>query len=87
MSPDLTKSRLNVAGSHQISVGSPRILPDLYITSVGSGGSGFGEENPPLDLPTSGLGVRNPSPTVEVVGSDDCRFGFGRVTRVGRVSG
>ena len=68
MSPDLAKSRLNVAGSHQISVGSPRILPDLYITSVASGGSGFGEENPPLDPPASGLGRRNPSPTVGVVG-------------------
>ena len=87
MSPDLTKSHLNVAGSHQISLECRRILPDLYITSVGSGGSGFGEENPPLDPPASGLGVRNPSPIVGVVGSDGCRFGFGRVARIGRVSG
>ena len=73
MSPDLTKYRLNVAGS-------PCILPDLYITSVGSGGSGFGEENPPLDPPASGLGRRNPSP--------NRRSGrFGRVARVGRVPG
>ena len=85
MSPDLIKSRLNVAGSHQISVGSPRILPDLYITSVGSGGLGFGEENPPLDPPTSSLGRRNSSLTVGVVGSGSCRLRFGRVARVGWV--
>ena len=83
MSPDLTKSRLNVAGSHQISVGSPRILPDLYITSVESGGSGFGEENPPFDSLASGLGRENPSSTVGVVGSGGFRFWFGRVGRVG----
>ena len=87
MSPDLTKSRLNVVGSHQISVGSPRILPDLYITSVGSGGSGFGEENPPLDLPASGLERGNPSPTIGVVGLGGCRFGFRQVARVGQVPG
>ena len=80
MSPDLTKYRLNVAGS-------PCILPDLYITSVGSGGSGFGEENPPLDLPALGLGCGNPSPTVEVVGSGGFRFKFRQVARVGRVPG
>ena len=82
MLPDLTKSRLNVAGFHQISFGSPCILPDLYITSVGSGGSGFGEENPPLDPPALGLGRRNLSPIVGVVGSGGYRFGFGRVGRV-----
>ena len=82
MSPDLTKSHLDVAGSHQISLGSPRILPDLYITSVGLGGSGFGEENPPLDPSTSGLGRGNLSPTVGVVGSGSFRFGFGRVAWV-----
>ena len=82
MSPDLTKSRLNVAGSHQISIGSPRILLDLYITSIRLGGSSFGEENPPLDPPALGLGCGNPSPTVEVVGSGSCRFGFRRVAWV-----
>ena len=87
MSPNLTKSRLNVAGSHQISFGSPCILPDLYITSVGSGSSGFGEENPPLDPPALGLERRNPSLTVGMVGSGGCRFGFGRVALVGRVPG
>ena len=87
MSTDLTKSRLNVAGSHQISVGSPRILPNLYITSVGLSSSGFGEENPPLNPPASGLGRGNLSPTVGVVGSGDCQFGFGWVAQVGRVPG
>ena len=82
MSPDLTKSRLDVAVSHQISLGSPRILLDLYITSVESSGSGFGEENPPLDPPASGFGRGNLSLTVGVVGSGSFRFGFGRVARV-----
>ena len=87
ISPNFAWISSNVAGSHQISFGSPCILPDLYIMLVGSGGSGFGEENPPLDLPASGLGRRNPSPTVGVVGSGGCRFGFRRVIRVGRVPG
>ena len=39
-------------------------MPELYITSVGSGGLGFGEENPPLDQPALGLGCGNPKPIV-----------------------
>ena len=45
------------------------ILPDLYITLVGSGGSGFKEENPPLDPLVSGLGCGNPKLTDGSVGS------------------
>jgi len=41
----------------------------LYITSVGLGGSSFGEENPPFDILASGLGHRNLSSTDESVGS------------------
>ena len=69
----------NLTGSHQIWLRSRRIslnlslilpeLLDLYITSVESGGSGFGEENPPRDPSASGLGHKNPSPTDESVGS------------------
>ena len=76
MSSDLTKSHLDLPEYCQI-----------CITSVRSGGSGFGEENSPLDLPASGLGSRNLSPTVGVVSSGGCRFGFGRVAWVGHVSG
>ena len=76
----------NLAGSHQISLGSPRILPDLYITSVGSDGLGFGEENPPLDPPASSLRRGNPSSAVRVVGSGGFQFGFRWVAQVGRVS-
>ena len=45
------------------------ILLDLYITFIRSGGSGFGEENPPLDLLALGLGRRNSKPTDGSVGS------------------
>ena len=82
ISPNLAWISSNVAGSHQISLGSSRILPDLYITSVESSGSGFGEENPPLDPPASGFGRGNLSLIVEVVCSGSFRFGFGRVARV-----
>ena len=44
-------------------LGFELILPDLHITFVGSGSSGFGEENPPLDLPALGLGRGNSKPT------------------------
>ena len=87
ISPNLAWISSNVAGSHQISLGSSRILPDLYITSVESGGSGFGEENPPLDPPASGLRCGNPSPTIGVVGSGSFRFKFKQVARVGQVPG
>ena len=87
ISPNLAWISSNVAGSHQISLGSSRILPDLYITSVESGGSGFGEENPPLDSPASGLGCGNPLPTIGVVGSGGFRFKFKQVARVGQVPG
>ena len=62
---------LDLAKSHQIwlrtrwiSSDLSLISPDLYITSVGSGGSSFGEENPSLDSLASGLGCRNPKQTV-----------------------
>ena len=71
----------------EILLGSPQILPDLYITSVGLGGSGIGEENPPLNPPASGLGRGNLSPIIEVVDLGGCQFGFGQVAQVGRVSG
>ena len=35
----------------------------MYIVSVGSGGSSFGEENPPFDPPTLVLGGENTPPT------------------------
>ena len=50
-------------------LGFELISSDLYITSVGLGGSGFGEENLPLDPLASGLGCRNLKPTDESVGS------------------
>ena len=62
---------LDLAKSHQIwlrtcwiSSDLSLILPELYITSVGLGGLGFGEENPPLDQPALGLGCGNPKPIV-----------------------
>ena len=79
---DLAWISSNVAGSHQISLGSPQLLLDLYIMSVRSGGSGFREENPPFDPPALGLGRGNPSPTVGVVNSGDFQFGFWRVGQV-----
>ena len=45
----MVKNLLNLLGFKLIS-------PDLYITFVESGGSGFGEENPPLNPLASGLG-------------------------------
>ena len=39
------------------------ISPDLYITSVGSSGSSFGEEYLPFDSPVSGLRCENPKLT------------------------
>ena len=62
----------NLAESHQLWLRSHLDLLEYCqtcITSVRSSGSGFGEENPPLDPPTSGLRSGNPSPTVGVVGS------------------
>ena len=69
---DLIEISLDLLESLRISSNLNLILPellDLYITSVGLGGSGFGEENPPLDPPASGLGRKNPSPTNGSVGS------------------
>ena len=40
----------------------------MYIVSVGSGGSSFGEENPPFDPPTLVLGGENPLPTDGIIG-------------------
>ena len=57
--PDLAKSHKygwDLAGSPWIWAWSSRSWPDLYITFVESGGSSFGEENPPLDPPASSLG-------------------------------
>ena len=42
---------------------------ELYITSIRSGGWGFGEKNLPLNPPVSGLGHRNPKPIDGSVGS------------------
>ena len=49
-------------------LGFELISPDLYITFVESGGSHFGEENPPLDPPASGLGHINSKSTDGSVG-------------------
>ena len=57
--PDLAKSHKygwDLARSPWIWAWSCWSWPDLYITFVGSGGSSFGEENPPLDPPASSLG-------------------------------
>ena len=53
---NLTKYGQDLARSPWIWAWSCQSWPDLYITSVGSGGSSFGEENLPLDPPTPGLG-------------------------------
>ena len=60
------------------------ISPDLYITFVGSGGSGFGEENSPLDPPESGLGCGNPKLTDGSVGLGWTRVEIGQVGWSGR---
>ena len=44
-------------------LGFELILPDLYITSIGSGGSSFGEEYTPLNPLALGLGCENLKPT------------------------
>ena len=66
--PDLAKSHQIWLRTHWIS-SYLSLISYLYITSVGSGGSGFGEENLPLDPPASGLGRGNPKPTDGSIGS------------------
>ena len=53
---NLTKYGRDLTGSPWIWAWSCQSWPDLYITSVGLGGSSFGEENPPLNPSASGLG-------------------------------
>ena len=67
--PDLAKSHQLWLRTRWISSDLSMISPDLYITFVGSGGSGFGEENLPLNPPALGLGRGNPKPTDRSVGS------------------
>ena len=76
--PDLAKSHQIWLRTHWIS-SDLSLISDLYITFVGSSGSGFGEENPPLNLPASGLGRGNPKPTDGSVGSGWTRVEIGRV--------
>ena len=45
------------------------LIFELYITSVRSGGWGFGEKNPSLNPLASGLGHRNPKPIDGSIGS------------------
>ena len=52
-----------------------------WVSSVGSGISGFEEENPPSDPPKSVFGEGDPSPTVTDVGSVDFRVGPGGLGR------
>ena len=82
---------LDLAKSHQIwlrtcwiSSDLSLISPDLYITSVRSGGSGFGEENLPLDPLALGLGHGNPKLTDGSVGSSWNQVEIGWVGRSGR---
>ena len=82
--PDLAKSHQIWLRTHWISSNLSMISPDLYITFVRSGGSGFGEENPPLDPPVLGLGCRNPKLTNGSVDSGWTRVEIGRVGRSGR---
>ena len=82
--PNLAKSYQKWSRSRRIWAWSCRSWPDLYITSVGSSGSGFGEENPPLDSPTSSLGYRNLSPTDESVSSD---WNWVGIVRIGQSGG
>ena len=46
-------------------------------SAVGSGSSGFGEENPPFDLPESVFRGEDLSPTVTGVGSAGFQVGLG----------
>ena len=69
---NLTRSGQYLTGFELDLAGVGRIL---YIGSIRSGGSGFGEENPPLDPLTSVLGGGNPPSTDGSVGS----VGVGRV--------
>ena len=48
-----------------------------WVSSVGSGISGFDEENPPSDPPKSVFGDGDPFPTVTGVGSAGFRVGPG----------
>ena len=48
-----------------------------WVSSVGSGISGFEEENPPSDPPKSVFGEGDPSPTVTSVGLVGFRVGPG----------
>ena len=66
--PDLAKSHQIWLRTHWISSDLSLISPNLYITSVESSGSGFGEENPSLDSPVSGLGCGNLKLTYGSVG-------------------
>ena len=52
-----------------------------WVLSVGSGISGFEEENPPSDLPKSVFGGRDPSPTITGVGSVGFRVSPGGLGR------
>ena len=52
-----------------------------WVSSVGSGISGFEEENPPSDLPKSVFGGRDPSQTITGVGSVGFRVGPGGLGR------
>uniref|UniRef100_A0A7N2MW09 Uncharacterized protein n=1 Tax=Quercus lobata TaxID=97700 RepID=A0A7N2MW09_QUELO len=51
----------------------------IHFFGVGSGGSSFGEENPPLDPPVWGLGHENLSPTDGSVGSVEVATGTNQV--------
>ena len=66
--PDLAKSHQIQLRTCWISSNLSLISSDLYITSIGSGGSGFREENSPLDSPTLGLGHGNLKPTNGSIG-------------------
>ena len=79
--PDLAKSHQIWLRTHWISSNLSMISPDLYITFVRSGGSGFGEENPPLDPPTLGLGRGNLKPFNESIGLGWTRVEIGWVGR------
>ena len=75
-SPDLSENFHLIAGSNQKLPNLHRIWVDLgrfdllsRDSAVGSGSSGFGEENPPFDLPESVFRGEDLSPTVTCVGS------------------
>ena len=78
---DLTKYGQDLTESPWIWAWSCWSWLDLYITLVGSGGFGFGEENPPLDSLASGLRRRNLSLTDGSIGLSWNRVGIGRVGR------